>query len=383
MIFGKKTKRRGRHGKTEQGYLPDEIEYQQGCQRRRTDPFSDYPGVVAELSGAHILITGANGFLCSYLVDLISVLNDEFATKPTKITALDNFLVGNNTRLSHLKNDPNITVVNHDVTKPYVIEEDVNYIVHGATIASPHFYRRFPLETIDANVQGVRYLLDAATNLSGLKNFIFFSSSEIYGDPDPAHIPTPETYWGNVSCTGPRACYDESKRIGETLCTIYQRKYDLPINTIRPFNVYGPGQRLDDQRIVPDLMTAALEEKPIVLFSDGSPTRSFCYIRDFMAGLFGVMTSGLKGDVYNLGNDEEVSVKEAAMKMAEIPTNGPLDVQFKVSDDVLYLTDNPNRRCPDLAKIKNAIDWKPKVMLSEGLKRTYDAYKADTAGEAL
>ena len=209
------------------------------------------------------------------------------------------------------------------------------------------------------------------------RSLVYLSTSEIYGDPDAAHIPTREDYRGFVSCTGPRACYDESKRLAETLCATYFNLYRVPVKVIRPFNVYGPGQRLDDRRIMPDLMSAALEHKPLVLFSDGRATRAYCYVSDFIRGLLYVLMSDANGEAFNVGNDEkETSVRELAELVRDVAGSPPLEVQFKVSKDAHYLTDNPRRRCPDLAKLRSEFPWTPRVPITEGLRRTLISYQA-------
>jgi dTDP-glucose 4,6-dehydratase/UDP-glucuronate decarboxylase len=246
--------------------------------------------------------------------------------------------------------------------------------VHGASIASPVFYRRFPLETIDVNVTGTRLMLDLARN--GARGLLYISSSETYGDPDPTSIPTPETYWGNVSFTGPRACYDESKRLAETICATYHRLYGTPVKIVRPFNVYGPGQRLDDGRIIPDLMSAALARRPLVLFSDGRATRSFCYVSDAIRAMLTVLLSGAEGEAYNIGNDtEEMSIGRVAECMSDVAGPPKLPVRYEASVDSNYLTDNPQRRCPDLTKLRRLKGWTPLVSVRDGLSRTLQSYQ--------
>src|SRR5690348_6440481 len=197
---------------------------------------------VRPLSGTTLLVTGGSGFLCSYLLDSIAYLNDQVLKEPCQVISVDNFRSGIADRVAHLAIRKEFRFVNHDVSKPFDPGQRVTWIIHGAGIASPTFYRRFPLETIDVNVSGTRNMLDLARRLQA-NSLLYMSTSEIYGDPDPAHIPTREDYRGNVSCTGPRACYDESKRLAETLCATYYQLYRTPVKVIRPFNVYGPGQR--------------------------------------------------------------------------------------------------------------------------------------------
>jgi UDP-glucuronate decarboxylase len=326
------------------------------------------------LSGTTFLVTGAAGFLCSTVLDVIAEFNRSAAARPCRILGVDNFRTGLPDRLEHLASDPSFRFVTHDVALPFEPGERVDWILHGAGIASPTFYRRYPLETIDVNVGGLRRMLDLSRS-EAAKGILYLSTSEIYGDPEPSAVPTPETYRGFVSCTGPRACYDESKRLGETLCVTYHRLFATPVKVVRPFNVYGPCQRLDDRRIVPDLMAAALSGQPLVLLSDGRATRAFCYIRDFVTGLLGVLVAGQPGEAYNVGNDEEVTIREVAESVAAIAGTPPLAVELRASPDHDYLTDNPQRRCPDLSKVRTAIGYRPRVSLREGLERTFRSYR--------
>ena len=325
------------------------------------------------LEDSTLLVTGSNGFLCSYLLDMIAGLNDEVFTRPCRVIGIDNLKSGMRARTAHLGARSDFEFLDIDVSRQLNYEGPADWIIHGASIASPTFYRQYPLETIDANVGGTRHALELTLNKRA-RSFVLLSSSEIYGDPDSAHIPTAEDYRGFVSCTGPRACYDESKRLGETLAMTYYRLYELPVKIIRPFNVYGPGQRLDDRRIIPDLMSAALERRPLVLLSDGRATRAFCYASDFVRALLLILVSDRNGEAFNAGNDEaEVSMREVAETMSDVA--GGLPVQYEVSEDRDYLTDNPSRRCPDLTKLRTSFDWVPRIPLREGLRRTLASYR--------
>ncbi len=334
-----------------------------------------YSGLFNQLSGSQILITGAAGFLGSYFLDIFAHHNLKNPSNAINVLATDNFLSGVQDRLKAFQGITGITLRQHNVLNALEVDFAFDYIIHAASIASPIYYRKYPLETIDVNVNGTWNMLRRATT-DKAKAILYFSSSEIYGDPDPARIPTDESYLGNVSCLGPRACYDESKRLGETLAYNYHRQFGTPVKIVRPFNVYGPGQNLNDQRILPDLMAASVEERDIVLYSDGKPSRSFCYVRDFFAGTLNVMLKGSPAEAYNIGNDEEITIKETARLMCEVALeNGKnIDVTFKKSADSDYLVDNPNRRCPDLTKARAEFDWAPEVLLREGLSRTLRSY---------
>jgi dTDP-glucose 4,6-dehydratase/UDP-glucuronate decarboxylase len=280
--------------------------------------------------------------------------------------------------------DPSLRVVERDVLAPLPADEPrFDHVIHAASIASPTFYRRFPIETMDANVGGLRVLLDDAATRpddAPVRGFLFFSTSEIYGDPDPAHIPTPETYRGSVSCTGPRACYDESKRYGETLSVTFARQRDVPVTIVRPFNNYGPGLPLDDRRVIPDLARDILEGRDIGLLSDGSATRTFCYVADAVDGYYRTLVHGRPGEPYNIGADRpEISIRELAQRMANIA--GRLlgydgQVVVGISDDPDYLTDNPNRRCPVIDKARAELGYEPEVELDDGLERALRWYLA-------
>jgi len=325
------------------------------------------------LENKTILIAGAAGFLPSYLVHTLSYANTRFFKKPSRIICLDNYQTGVPERLRPWEGRKDIKFIKGDVTKPIKLKEHVDYIVHGASIASPIWYRKFPLETIDANVTGTRRLLDLARE-NKINSFLYFSSSEIYGDPLKQYIPTSEDYWGNVSSIGPRACYDESKRLAETLCMVYFRNFGVPIKIIRPFNVYGPGLRLDDGRVIPDFINDVLRKRPITLLSDGRVTRSFCYIADAVAAILLLLVSKVAGEAFNVGNDEEVTILKLAQQIDHIAKGA--GVRFAQSREKAYLTDNPQKRVPNLTKIKKTIDWMPQIKLSEGLKRTLKFYHA-------
>lgn len=342
------------------------------------------------LAGGRILITGGAGFLGHYLVQALLRWNEGAgAGQAVELTVADRFYRGVPRWLAALEGAPGLRLLEHDVTRPYPEGTgDFDWVVHAASIASPTYYRRHPIETMDANVLGLRRLLDRAVARSEagrpLRGFLFFSTSEIYGDPPPEKIPTPETYRGNVSCTGPRACYDESKRFGETLCVNFAREHGLPIRTARPFNNYGPGLSITDRRVVPDFARDILAGKDIVMHSDGSPSRTFCYVADAVAGYLKVLTLGRDGEAYNIGTEEpEVSIAELADRMVELGREmlgyrG--DVVRRPSDDPEYLTDNPSRRRPDIRKARRELGYEPGISLDEGLRRSLVWYR-DTVEE--
>jgi len=339
----------------------------------------------ANLRGKRIMIIGGAGFLGYYLVQAVLHFNKSQAeADKTDLIVYDNFIRGMPEWLTALEGSPRLTMGKHDVTDPLPADlGHVDYIVHAASIASPKYYRKWPIETMDANVNGLRNVLDyavaqkqAGTPMSGI---LFYSTSEIYGDPQPEHIPTPETYRGNVSCTGPRACYDESKRYGETLCVNFAQQHGVPVKIARPFNNYGPGLKLTDARVLPDFVRDVLAERDIVMLSDGSPTRTFCYIADAIVGYYKILFSGRDGEAYNIGIEKpEISMKELAdhvIANAQELLNYKGKLVRQVSEDKDYLVDNPNRRSPIIEKARTELGYNPSVGVADGLRRSMVWYK--------
>jgi len=330
-------------------------------------------------SGKTILLTGFSGFLGSHFVYYFLSLNDrKILDKPCHIFAWDNFHRGLPHWLKILCNRNDISINKGDITKDIVFCKS-DFVIHAASIASPTFYRKYPLETMDANVIGLRNLLEfCKTNPT--ESFIFFSSSEVYGDPNSENIPTSEEYNGNVSCIGPRACYDESKRYGETLCVNFFRSYNIPVKIIRPFNNYGPGLKITDRRVIPDFFRNVHEDQDIILFSDGTATRTFCYVSDAIEGYLRVLLSDHNGEAFNIGSDKpEISIRDLARMIVEI-SGKELNTVHKISNDSKYLIDNPNRRCPSIIKAKKLLNFRTTVGLVEGLKRTYQFYQDYSTG---
>lgn len=340
----------------------------------------------AEMAGRRVLITGGAGFLGHYLVQAALFWNRGVApARHIRVTVYDNYLRGIPRWLKDLERDPALDIVRHDITMPLPDgAADADYIIHAASIASPTFYRLHPIETMDANIYGLRRLLDHAVARDAsrrIQGFLFYSSSEIYGDPPPDRIPTDETFRGLVSCTGPRACYDESKRFGETMCWNFARQHGLPITTARPFNNYGPGLGIADRRVIPDFAQNVLAGRDIVLLSDGSATRTFCYVADAIVGYYKILVRGRAGEAYNIGTERpEVSMRDLAARVVDAARDlfgyrGQLVHQ--TSDDADYLVDNPTRRCPSIAKARAELGYDPQVSLDEGLRRSLLWYAAD------
>jgi dTDP-glucose 4,6-dehydratase/UDP-glucuronate decarboxylase len=333
-----------------------------------------------QLAGKRLLITGGAGFLGHHFVQAALYWNRSAPGRdPIEVTVYDNYARGVPGWLAELGRRDDLNILKHDVREPLPDDiEDFDYVVHAAGIASPTYYRRHPIETMDANIYGLRSLLEYAGRQSErghpLDGFLFFSSSEIYGDPAPEAIPTPETYRGNVSCTGPRACYDESKRYGETLCVNFAREYGVPVSIARPFNNFGPGLKISDRRVIPDLMRDVLDGRDLELLSDGSATRTFCYATDAVTGYYKVLVRGRRGEPYNIGTEgPEITMRALADMIAGVARD-VIGYQGKVIHGVPaeadYLVDNPSRRCPDLTKARDELGYNPAVTLREGLTRS-------------
>nr|VFJ64172.1 MAG: dTDP-glucose 4,6-dehydratase/UDP-glucuronate decarboxylase [Candidatus Kentron sp. DK] len=342
--------------------------------RDATEVLEDLGSKQHNFSGATILLTGAAGFLGAAFTHYFLLLNDRLLHEsPCKVIALDSFIRGYPKWLRNLDTRADLCILERDIT----MAEDLpktDYVVHAASIASPIYYRQHPIETMDANVKGLRRLLDRAIT-EPIKSFLFFSSSEIYGDPDPENIPTSEDYRGYVSCTGPRACYDESKRYGETLCVNFWKQHGVPVKIARPFNNYGPGLSLNDGRVLSDFFREILAGRNIVLYSDGKATRTFCYVADALKGYLRLLLSDENGEAFNIGNPQpEISIIDLARLTIEV-AGAKTGIRLEISEDADYLTDCPQRRSPCIDKARQRLGYSPAISLEEGLVRCLAYYK--------
>lgn len=322
--------------------------------------------VAPQLAGRTVLISGGAGFLGSYFRGVFQYLNAHVLSKPMRVISVDNFITSiSDTHGGEV--DPNVLNVWGDVTYPLPVREGIDYIIHAAGLASPVYYMQYPLETIESAVTGAKNLLELGRKNS-LEGFMFFSSSEIYGDPAPAAVPTPESYYGNVSSVGPRACYDESKRLAETICSIYHQRFGVPVSVVRPFNVFGPGMRHNDRRVIPMFAYQALNGRVLPVHGDGYQTRTFCYITDAMIGFLKVLLMGQRGEAYNIGNGEnEISMRNLANLFTELV--GEFVRNEAVTYPETYPAGEPQRRCPDLTKAREHLGYEARVDLRAGLRR--------------
>jgi len=306
------------------------------------------------------VVTGGAGFIGSHLCE--ALLNEGHS-----IYCLDNLLTGREENIAHLKDNPKFTFIRYDVTHDMPIFPSVTHVFHLASPASVPDYQAYPEETALVNSVGTRNLLKFAKAYKA--SFLYTSTSEVYGDPK-VH-PQKETYWGNVNPNGVRACYDESKRFGEMMTMLYAKKHGVNAKIVRIFNTYGPKMRKDDGRVISNFINQILDGKSITMYGDGSQTRSFCYVSDMVLGIMKTMFSEkTTGEVVNLGNPNEYTVKDLAEKIQKLMgTNAPVTQQKLPEDD-------PTRRQPDITKAKTLLGWEPKIGLEEGLKQTIAYYKS-------
>ncbi len=320
-------------------------------------------------AGTTILLTGGHGFFGQYFTAFFTSLNRHGLNPRCRLIVLDNHITGDGTDRARPERE-GYRFIAHDVIRPLTVDEPVDYVVHAAGIASPFYYRKYPLETLEVATVGTKNLLRMGVS-HPLKGFLFFSSSEIYGDPDAGHVPTSESYRGNVSCLGPRACYDESKRLGETLCLIFQQEFGVPTKIVRPFNGYGPGMRESDYRVLPNFASRIVGRKPLHIYGTGKQTRTFCYVTDAIVGFLAALLDGTPGQAYNIGNPiPEVSMLELA-KTIERVLGRSLDIRLVEYPDS-YPSDEPQRRCPDITKATLQLGFRPSVTLEDGLGRFFE-----------
>jgi UDP-glucuronate decarboxylase len=303
-----------------------------------------------------ILVTGGAGFLGSHLCERLLVEGHE-------VLCLDNFFTGRKKNVEHLLNHPYFELIRHDITLPILLE--VDRIYHLACPASPIHYQYNAIKTIKANVLGTINMLGIAKRVKA--RILFASTSEVYGDPE-VH-PQKEDYWGNVNTIGIRSCYDEGKRVAETLMMDYHRQNGVDIKIVRIFNTYGPRMLLNDGRVVSNFIVQALKGEPITIYGKGTQTRSFCYVDDLIEGMARMMdTENFTGPV-NLGNPEEYTILELAQKII-VMTGSRSKITYRPLP-----SDDPTQRQPDITLARKKLNWEPAVSVTNGLQKTIEYFK--------
>ena len=303
-----------------------------------------------------ILVTGGAGFLGSHLCERLLEQGHE-------VLCLDNFFTGSKDNIAHLLGHPRFELIRHDIVQPVFVE--VDQIYNFACPASPVHYQYNPVKTVKTNVMGTIHMLGLAKRVRA--RMLQASTSEVYGDPE--EHPQRETYWGKVNPIGPRSCYDEGKRVSETLVMDYHRQNGVDVRIVRIFNTYGPRMAIDDGRVVSNFIVQALRGEPLTVYGDGSQTRSFCYVSDLIDGCIRMMNAeGLTGPV-NLGNPSEFTIRQLAEKVIAMTGSKSEIVQRPLPKD------DPVQRQPEISLAREKLGWEPKVSLEEGLARTIEYFR--------
>ena len=296
------------------------------------------------------LVTGGAGFLGSHLIDKLMGLGEE-------VICIDNYFTGNKANVKKWIGHPNFELIRHDITEP--IQLEVDKIWHLACPASPIYYQYNPIKTSKTSFLGTYNMLGLARRVKA--KFLLASTSEVYGNPDVN--PQPESYFGNVNPIGIRSCYDEGKRISETLCSDYKRMHNLEIRIIRIFNTYGPRMQPNDGRVISNFIFQALQGKPLTIYGEGNQTRSFCYVDDLVNGMIKLMESNVCTPT-NIGNPSQIKIIELA-EIIRKKINNNLDIIFKPLPQ-----DDPLKRKPNIEKAINELNWEPEISFNEGLEKT-------------
>ena len=333
---------------------------------------SDLPW--AEFAGKTALVSGANGFLPAYMVETFLYLNERRNSAPTTVLALVRSREKAEARFAHYKGRKDLQFLVQDVCEPVRLDGPVDYIIHAASQASPKYYGVDPVGTLTANTLGTHHLLTLARDKRSAA-FLFFSSGDVYGQVDPAGKPIREDAYGVVDPTAVRSCYGESKRLGETMCVCWAYQYKVPTRMVRPFHTYGPGMKLDDGRVFADFVADIVNNRDIVMKSDGAAVRPFCYLADAAIGYFTVLLKGQPGQAYNVGNDRaEVSVRDLAHILVGLfPEKKLRVIQREGVQPPGYLQTKVVRICPDLSKIRQ-LGWEPSTSVEEGFRRTIESF---------
>lgn len=319
-----------------------------------------------------VLITGASGFLASYMIKTLLYLNNKSSLNVSIIAVCRNSDRFQKTFDTHSLG-PRVEFIEQDICQPLEITRKVDFIIHAASQASPKYYETDPVGTLSANTIATMRLLEFAKRKKA-KGFLYFSSCEIYGEVK--NIPTSEVDYGYLDPLSVRSCYAESKRMGENMCVAWNRQYNVPTKIVRPFHTYGPGMKLDDGRVYADFVASIVNGTDIEIKSSGVARRSFCYLADAVAAFWIVLLRGEEAQAYNVGNPNgEISIRDLATLVAGLDSEKRTKVIFKQRDNFDFYTESPvSITCPDISKIQK-LGWKPQTTLSDGFSKTIESYK--------
>jgi UDP-glucuronate decarboxylase len=324
--------------------------------------------------GKTVLISGANGFLPAYMVETLLYLCDVQIIKNIKVIALVRNLEKARLRFKYYLHNENLEFIVQDVCEPIFINRKIDYVIHAASQASPKYYGIDPVGTLSANTLGTINMLKLA-QINCVESFLYFSSSEVYGTVGDDKIPTTENDYGYLDPTNVRSCYAESKRMGETICVSWLHQFGTPVKIIRPFHTYGPCMALDDGRVYADFISDIVNNRNIIMKSDGLARRTFCYLSDATIGYFKVLLTGKNGDAYNIGNPGcEISIIDLARRLVKLFPEKKLKLEVLEGQNTGYLKSTVSRNCPDLTKI-SMLGWTPETDIDKGFYRTILSYE--------
>jgi UDP-glucuronate decarboxylase len=309
-------------------------------------------------SGKSVLVTGGGGFVGSWICDVLTKQN-------AQVICLDNFSSGQEENIQNLLGLKNFSLIKHDISQSIFLDEEIDVVMHLASRASPFEFARYPIQILKANTLGTWVALGIARKHKA--RFVYASTSEVYGDPDPKYVPTPETYNGNVNPVGPRSCYDEAKRAGEAYVIAYRLQHSLDTRIVRIFNTYGPRMRPGDLygRVVPRFIDQAVNDESLTVFGDGLQTRSFTYVTDLVGGILKTaFLPDIEGEVINLGNNIETQIIKLAKTIIHLTGSESKIVFLPLPED------DPKRRCPKISLATSLLGWKPSSGLETGLEKT-------------